>query len=266
MPGLAAALAGLQAELPTVTKDKTAKVTSQRTGKTHSYTYANLASVTEAVMPLLSRHGLAFLAKPTLLPEGTFVLSYALLHGPTGEAERGLYPLPMTDSPQAMGSAITYARRYCLCAVTGVASDDDDDGQAAERARADGLPTNADGSLSRSRTTDEQKAAAGVMTSAQQAEHTALQPKRERGRVTRLPTTPADDPWAAPPPVEGQEDQPGTVSPQQQRAIHAACTGMDRDKRLATIGDIVGRQVTSSNELSYTEAARVLGKLSGVRA
>ena len=40
------------------------------------------------------------------------------------------------------------------------------------------LPRNADGSLSRSRTTDAQKAAAGVMTAAQLAEHTALR----RGR------------------------------------------------------------------------------------
>lgn len=160
---------------------------------------------------------------------------------------------------------------------------------AARRAeREDGLPVNADGSLSRSRTTDAEKDAAGVMTAAQQAEHTALQPKQAevRGKVTRI--RPADDELLSPPPpnhpvhrnpklaadpwldqpaghLDGQEDQPGTVSAQQQRAIHAACTGMDRDKRLATIGDIVGRQVTSSNELSYTEAARVLGKLSGAR-
>lgn len=167
----------------------------------------------------------------------------------------------------------------------GVASRQEVKARRAER--DDGLPTNADGSLSRSRTTDEQKAAAGVMTSAQQAEHTALQPKRERGRVIRLkPEITAQDlaeaghpgnsdPWPSPDvwqdqpagslPVE-TEDQPGTVSPQQQRAIHAACTGMDRAERLATIGDIVGRQVGSSNELSYTEAARVLGKLSGARA
>jgi predicted GIY-YIG superfamily endonuclease len=60
------------------------------------------------------------------------------------------------------------------------------------------LPVNADGSLSRSRTTDVQKAAAGVMTSAQLAEHTALR----RGLVTGKLTRPvqrgplADDPWA----------------------------------------------------------------------
>ena len=63
------------------------------------------------------------------------------------------------------------------------------------------LPRNADGSLSRSRTTDAQKLAAGVMTAAQLAEHTALR----RGAITGKPARPAergplaDDPWAVRP-------------------------------------------------------------------
>ncbi len=70
------------------------------------------------------------------------------------------------------------------------------------------LPRNRDGSLSRSRTTDAQKHAAGVMTAAQLAEHTALR----RGAVTGKPDRPAergplaDDPWAvypAPPSLPG---------------------------------------------------------------
>jgi predicted GIY-YIG superfamily endonuclease len=63
------------------------------------------------------------------------------------------------------------------------------------------LPVNADGSLSRSRTTDAQKHAAGVMTAAQLAEHTALRRGAARGRVAgvvRRAQTPADDLWYAP--------------------------------------------------------------------
>lgn len=57
------------------------------------------------------------------------------------------------------------ASRCCpLCGVT-------------PRSTHAGLPRNADSSLSRSRTTDRQKHAVGVMTSAQQAAHTALRPK-----------------------------------------------------------------------------------------
>jgi hypothetical protein len=74
--------------------------------------------------------------------------------------------------------------------------------------RADGLPQNRDGSLSRSQTTDAQKLAAGVMTSAQQAEHTALRrgaygrtDPQTRGRIQRLTAAKAaqrPDPWATP--------------------------------------------------------------------
>jgi len=91
------------------------------------------------------------------------------------------------------------ARRCPLCGVTPQPGD---------------LPTNADGSISRARTTDLQKEAAGVMTAAQQAEHTALRrgatgrtPPRQRPRVRRLrPSSPGeavdgDDLWAAPGPA-----------------------------------------------------------------
>ena len=61
------------------------------------------------------------------------------------------------------------------------------------------LPRNRDGSLSRSRTTDAQKAAAGVMTAAQLAEHTALRRGAVSGKLPRpFERGPlAEDPWAA---------------------------------------------------------------------
>ncbi len=60
------------------------------------------------------------------------------------------------------------------------------------------LPRNRDGSLSRSRTTDAQKRAAGVMTAAQLAEHTALRRGAVTGKPARLAERGplADDPWA----------------------------------------------------------------------
>ena len=268
---LAKALAAFQAEIPRVGKNASATVQGGR-----QHRYGDLAAVTKETLFFLGRHGLSFIAKPTMHPEHGFVLSYALLHE-SGEAERGLYPLPQQGSPQTIGSAITYARRYCLCAVTGVAPDDDDDDAAeAERAhRADGLPVNRDGSLSRSRTTDEEKEAAGVMTAGQQAEHTALQPKRaeQTGRVTRIGTTtiaaagdPEANPWIDQPagalPVPA-EDQPGTIDPKDQRAIMAAVGRMERGERLAKFAAIVGRPVASTNELSFQEGRRVRDKLKG---
>jgi hypothetical protein len=63
------------------------------------------------------------------------------------------------------------------------------------------LPRNADGSLSRSRTTDAQKLAAGVMTAAQLAGHTALRYGAVTGKLPRpFARGPlADDPWAVRP-------------------------------------------------------------------
>lgn len=124
---LADALSRVQSKLPHVGKDKTAD-----TGK-YAYKYADLADIAQALMPVLAAEGLAWAARPTL-QDGQFVLAYSLMHGPSGEREDGAYPLPDPSraTPQQVGSAITYARRYCLTAVTGLAvGGEDDDGAAA---------------------------------------------------------------------------------------------------------------------------------------
>src|SRR5258708_18247921 len=122
---LAAALAKLQTHLPRIGKDKTAKVTSARTGKTHTYDYANLATVSREILPMLGELGLSFSCTPTIADEGALVLNYVLRHT-SGESAGGLYPLPASGSPQEIGSAITYAPRYCLLAVTCAAPHEDD--------------------------------------------------------------------------------------------------------------------------------------------
>lgn len=135
-PSLAAALAAFQAEVPTIRKGNTATVASQK--GSYQYAYADLSDVTEKALPLLGKHGLAFTSKPTLTfaigGEQTFVMEYALRHAASDESIEGMYPLPdpQAVSPQALGSALTYARRYCLCAVTGVAPGGDDDDAHAQ--------------------------------------------------------------------------------------------------------------------------------------
>lgn len=129
---LAAALCEVQKALPHVHKSKTAIVPTKAGGK-YTYTYADLSAVVAAVHPLLAAQGLAFTACPTLTDDGQrFVLRYTLAHT-SGDAVMGEYPLPdpARATAQEVGSAITYARRYTLCAVTGVVPDEDDDGAAA---------------------------------------------------------------------------------------------------------------------------------------
>lgn len=124
---LAAALVQLQAALPRIVKDDRAQAGNRVTS------YANLNTITDAVFPILAGHGFAWICRPTLAIE-KFVLHYQLLHAPSGEAIEGEYPLPASN-PQTMGGAITYARRYALCAVLGIApAEDDDDAERASRA------------------------------------------------------------------------------------------------------------------------------------
>lgn len=127
---LAHALAEVQANLPAIGKNREADVRSDKAR--FKYTYADLADVTAAVLPALGKVGLAWTALPTMTPDGRFVLRYSLIHT-SGDSLDGEYPLPdpTRTPPQQLGSAITYARRYSLCSVTGVAPADDDDDAAA---------------------------------------------------------------------------------------------------------------------------------------
>ena len=116
----AAALASFQASMPDVEKQATGQA-GTRTTK-----YADLAHITDKAMPVLAKQGLSYTASPTLTDDGRFVLRYALLHE-GGHREGGEFPLPAEANSQQIGSAISYARRYCLLSVTGIAPKDADD-------------------------------------------------------------------------------------------------------------------------------------------
>jgi hypothetical protein len=92
--------------------------------------YADLSSVWDACRPQLTAHGLSVVQ--TLEPSETKVCVTTMLLHSSGEWIRGSVLLnPVKTDPQAMGSAITYARRYSLAAIVGVCPSDDDDGNGA---------------------------------------------------------------------------------------------------------------------------------------
>lgn len=130
---LAAALAKAQGQFPKVRKSKTANVKHKNGGGEHSYSYADLADVLEAVRKPLSETGLALLQliEPA---ERHLFLRTQLLHT-SGQFLDSVYPLPAGLDAQGMGSAITYARRYTISAMLGIAAEDDDDGQGANDRR-----------------------------------------------------------------------------------------------------------------------------------
>jgi hypothetical protein len=92
--------------------------------------YAPLDAIIDATRPVLAKHGLAVIQEP-LFMEGTAGVETIIIHKDGASCSSTLL-LPLKDqSPQGVGSAITYARRYALAAVLGIASEDDDDGNVS---------------------------------------------------------------------------------------------------------------------------------------
>ena len=96
--------------------------------------YADLGSVMDACLPALNAHGIAVI-QPTGEDEiGRFVET-RLIHGESGEQLSCRVPLIVgKNDMQGYGSAVTYARRYGLMAMAGIAADDDDGNAAAKAA------------------------------------------------------------------------------------------------------------------------------------
>jgi len=104
--------------------------------------YASLAGTIEATTPTLAKHGLAVIQLPTSQSSDVLTLKTMLLHT-SGEYIASEYSMkPQQATPQGLGSAITYARRYALMAVLGISSfADDDDGNAATARTPQAQPT-----------------------------------------------------------------------------------------------------------------------------
>ncbi|CAN5419789.1 hypothetical protein BH11PLA2_BH11PLA2_32620 [soil metagenome] len=126
---LAGALAAAQIEMRNPVKDS---VNPHFNSK-----YAALAAVRDAVMPILGKHKLSVVQLPTETATGPALVSI-LLHSSGEFIQSTLLLRAMKMDPQGIGSSLTYARRYALQSIAGVAAEDDDDGNAASRVHDDG--------------------------------------------------------------------------------------------------------------------------------
>jgi hypothetical protein len=131
---LADALAKAQGEFPSIAKDRTAQVRSEKGN--YSYNYADLATVIAAVRPVLAKNKLSFVQRTVWSETGLHMtLETRLMHA-SGEWMRCTYPLATAAKPQEMGSALTYARRYSLTGLLGIATEEDDDADVAQHGHA----------------------------------------------------------------------------------------------------------------------------------
>lgn len=115
---LAKALSNAQSEIEGAVKDAANSFFKSK--------YADLASVMDAIRKPFAKNGLSYVQSTRIEATGAVVLETILMHT-SGQWTLGEYPVQGKDNtPQAIGSAMTYARRYSLSAMTGVAQIDDD--------------------------------------------------------------------------------------------------------------------------------------------
>lgn len=236
-PALATALAKVQAALPTLERDRTVEV-AQKSGATYSFSYATLGNLSAAILPLLAQHGLSFTALPGTGPDGKMCLRYYLMHE-SGQALTGEFPISGDGGIQMIGGRITYARRYCLAAITGMAADEDDESRLSE----DGAPRTAQRAP--------QRAAARPRQARPAAEPSADARTAQRRRPDPTPPLPGDEPADA-------------MTEPQKRALMAAYKDRSRDDRIAHAQGILGRDLdsfTGPDGLSKAEAGTLLDAL-----
>ena len=95
--------------------------------------YADLESVRDAAIPVLSKHGIALIQK--IEGDGTRVSVNTVLIGYDSTLDCGTVSLPLAGTKnlgQAAGSAVSYLRRYSISSVCGLASTEDDDGNSLD--------------------------------------------------------------------------------------------------------------------------------------
>jgi hypothetical protein len=126
---LAAALAKAQAELVNPEKSLTASIWTGRVGEgKRSFRYAPLSSGLDIVRKTLGQHEIATVQMTTIdHTAGMVNLTTMLAHASGGwiASDWPVCPIAETASPQRMGAALTYARRYALFTLVGIAGEDD---------------------------------------------------------------------------------------------------------------------------------------------
>jgi hypothetical protein len=112
---IAPALAAFQKEIKPIKKDGINPHFHSR--------YATLDAIMDAIRPVMAKHDLAIVQSQN---------ATRLIHTSGEWIEVVVDLAPASGTPQAYGSAMTYARRYGVSAILGLATEDDDDATAAQ--------------------------------------------------------------------------------------------------------------------------------------
>lgn len=128
---ISAALSKAQSAFPDIPKDKTVKV-KMKSGGEYSYKYAELSSIVKATRKPLADNELSF--TQGIAKDGDLVLCVTKLLHSSGEWFETNYPVIYSeDDMQGVAGGFTFSRRYGLSALLGIATEEDTDGNGANR-------------------------------------------------------------------------------------------------------------------------------------
>lgn len=118
------AMSALQSELPAVNKSADG----------HNSKYAKFETINEAIRPHLAKHGFSISFRSNF-PDGQLEVTGIIAHK-SGHREETTMRLPFDKSGskndvQAIGSSVSYGKRYVLCMLLNISTPDDDDGISA---------------------------------------------------------------------------------------------------------------------------------------
>lgn len=139
---VSAAFVAAQAEFPVAAFDSTNPFFRSR--------YASFASVLEASQPILAKHGLAVLRKPSVVVEGDklwTVVETEIVHKSGQRISAGMVKLPLEAEKgrslvQSWAAQVSYCGRYAWTTPLGIASEEDTDGEP-DRPQARSVPKSA---------------------------------------------------------------------------------------------------------------------------
>ncbi len=197
----------------------------------YSSKYADLSDVLEACLPALQAEGFCLIQPPVRVGTESWTM-YTIL----GHASGGYFQLeatiPSTDGWQKFGGAVTYCRRYQVSALAGVASEPDDDGNAAD---------------------GNGKSRSGPARQVSQATPPKVQQKPPPKPAEKAPESPAEAPQSEAKQVAKTEEKPGPHTRDQQAKIGQLVNG-----RLFITKD--GEAVPFTRALTNAFASDKIGK------
>ena len=189
---LAGALAKAQAELSNPEKSLTATLPGVfPREEARSFRYASLASGLDLVRKCLGQHEIATIQTTTIAKETGFIQLTTTLAHSSGEwlsSDWPVCPISETSAPHRLGTALTYARRYALFTLVGIAGEDDLD--APNRLSSDTLGPTPPANGNRPRRSDGHAADLGTAVTSRRKQNVTADVGP--GRLLRRPRTAPD--------------------------------------------------------------------------